>query len=194
MIGAGLRAVLGAAGGSSAPVITYAVWGSDVTRGTRSNGNLKVTSNTSNQTTGARSDIALSSGKWYFEMRFPVFSGQGSERQGVVLDATSTSSIASTASNVIGGGPQASANVWDRVAVDIDAGKVWVGSSSAWSGGGNPATGVSPTATFTAGSTVRIGGRSSYYYSIGSFELNAGASAFAYTVPSGFNSGWYSQS
>ena len=48
------------------------------------------------------------------------------------------------------------------VAVDFDAGKIWFGRWSGytnqmfWSGGGDPATGVNPHATFTASQSLRI--------------------------------------
>lgn len=45
-----------------------------------------------------------------------------------------------------------------RIAVDIDAGKLWLSyfGGTAWIGGGDPAAGTSPTFTFTAGSSCYL--------------------------------------
>lgn len=80
---------------------------------------------------------------------------------------------------------------YSHIAVDLDAGNVWVrnSSGSGWAGGGDPTTGTLPTFTIPAGSYV--------YPAFGQFSnpasatVNFGATAFNGTVPSGFNSGWY---
>lgn len=72
------------------------------------------------------------------------------------------------------------------VAVDFDAGKLWFGLDGAWVGSGNPAAGTNPTYTFTpnmalfAATTITGAGQKVTH--------NFGASAFAYTLPSGFES------
>lgn len=51
-----------------------------------------------------------------------------------------------------------SAGGYDKLAIDIDAGKGWFGNSATGNGGwyasGNPATGANPTFTFTPGTTL----------------------------------------
>jgi hypothetical protein len=74
-----------------------------------------------------------------------------------------------------------------QVAVDIDAGKIWFGKNGAWWAGGDPAAGTGAHYTGVSGSLFPMA--SSAYLSLG--IVNFGASAFAYTVPSGFNAGWY---
>lgn len=77
------------------------------------------------------------------------------------------------------------------VAIDLSAGKIWfrIAGRASWLGGGDPASGTSPSFTFTSGITLlpMIGEDSSPQQATANF----GASAFAATPPTGFLSGWY---
>lgn len=57
--------------------------------------------------------------------------------------------------------PAVTENSYMRVAVDFNAGKAWFGNSTAWIGGGDPATGTSPTFTFTPNTPLYLIGGSS---------------------------------
>lgn len=73
-----------------------------------------------------------------------------------------------------------------RIAVDLDAGQIWLGSASAYVGGGSPSAGTSPTATFSAGPTL--------FVCLGLFHQSIESSSrirtlpgeFVETVPTGF--------
>lgn len=69
-------------------------------------------------------------------------------------------------------------------AVDFSSGKAWVGRNGTWATG-DPAAGTLPWLTGVSG-RVFIGA-SPYSGSTNVWRLNAGASAFAYTPPSGFS-------
>lgn len=73
------------------------------------------------------------------------------------------------------------------IAVDFDAGKLWFGVNGVWCGSGNPAAGTDWTYSFTPGTALfpMVGIQTA------SCTALFGATSFAYTVPSGFNSGWY---
>ncbi len=80
---------------------------------------------------------------------------------------------------------------------DITAGKAWVrvhvnstGITHPWVGGGDPATGTSPTWTFTPG-TIFYAALAMYagYHNNHSMTMNFGATAFVGTVPAGFPAG-----
>lgn len=73
------------------------------------------------------------------------------------------------------------------VAFDMDAGEIYFALNGVWAGTSNPATGTNPTFTFTPGITLypMMGLQTSQV------TANFGASAFSYSVPSGFNSGLY---
>lgn len=144
-----------------------------------SNGNLDAESNS---TTGGGSVLTVQgkdSGKYYFEV-IPVqqYSANIGYLTGLSIGTATTASypgatsssfgLASTASGSdlwSGGSPSSNAgdgtsslSAYHRIAVDVDAGKLWLAasnrSSGAWIGGGDPAAGTSPTFTFTANSVV----------------------------------------
>lgn len=73
------------------------------------------------------------------------------------------------------------------VAVDFDAGKIWLGTSAltgTWSGGGNPATGTSPTYTFTPNTALFLA--ASIFASPQKATLRNQVGENALTIPSGF--------
>jgi hypothetical protein len=71
-----------------------------------------------------------------------------------------------------------------QMAIDIGAGKGWFGVNNSWIGGGNPATGSTPTFTFTAGSYANMG---TSLYPTSTSAANFGQRPFSYTPPTGFN-------
>ncbi len=160
--------------------------------------------------------IAVSSGKWYFEAVQTVFSNGGYFACGFVPVPTPVNSYTNLPSSVAsaqGWSFQLDVNsamyFWynyttapqyvtissgfttsdvAQIAVDIDAGKIWVGKNNTWydsSGGttGNPTTGANPTASNLSGTIVPFlasGNTTPTGYA------NFGQRAFSYTAPSGF--------
>jgi hypothetical protein len=179
-----------------------------------SNGNLTVTHNNTTTNAGAISTAAKSTGKYYFEITIQTSTGgvyngigaissawtgvfsssQGSSNLTGVNPGTSNSLIYSNGSSTgISLGPVAVGNVF-CFALDLTARLAWVRKNNgSWnnSGTADPATGIggvtiAPTVTFRpyvsfATSSV----------STDAITANFGASAFAYSVPSGFTAGWY---
>jgi hypothetical protein len=76
------------------------------------------------------------------------------------------------------------------VAWDADAGKIWFGKNGTWLSGGDPGAGTNPLKTGITGTLYPFGG---IYESNNVVVANFGATAFIYTVPTGFRSGWYSE-
>jgi hypothetical protein len=78
-----------------------------------------------------------------------------------------------------------------NIAIDLDAGKLWIGKNGGWYNSGDPATGTTPTTTFTnpggvwrpwvetAANTTNT--------NISSVIVNFGQRPFSYTPPSGFS-------
>lgn len=74
-------------------------------------------------------------------------------------------------------------------AIDVDAGKGWLGVvGQGWIGGGDPAAGTGESFTFSGGTTMYVG--ASAYSSGHNIVVNFGNAAFSGSVPSGFTSGW----
>jgi hypothetical protein len=71
---------------------------------------------------------------------------------------------------------------WGRIAVDFDAGKIWVGDSVAWDG--DPAAGTGNIATFTPPLTLFPAAH--FFSQNDEVTVNFGGSAFQFTIPSGF--------
>jgi hypothetical protein len=164
---------------------------------TLSNGNLTVANGGGWQ--AVRATIGKSTGKWYWEV---AQSGTRAGGENMVGVATADSPL-----DVLGGdqyGWVIESNGKKRhdnsaqsygdtmedgdvycIAIDLDAGKLWAGKNGTWNG--DPAAGTDPMYSDTFGTVFPgVGGAHS---EIG-FTANFGDSAFAYTVPSGFNSGW----
>jgi len=100
---------------------------------------------------------------------------------GVVINITIAFAYnnGSTTQNIVG---SFSVTTPTMVAIDFDAGKLWLGCAGSWIGGGDPAAGITPTYTFSAGTQMvpHVGG---YNSNIG---FNAGQRPFTYTPPTGF--------
>lgn len=78
-------------------------------------------------------------------------------------------------------------NGWKRFAYDADAGKLWIGDATGWFGGGDPAAGTNPTATYAARTKPIYAAGSLYNVTADKgYTLNYGTSAFQYAVPAGF--------
>jgi hypothetical protein len=165
------------------------------------NGNL-----TSNQGSAAwvstASTFTLNSGKWYFEIGQTALSGTNysalglrpigqvgsgeyagsiSGSYGAAAGPTALAAYSGGTSGSSISGSYSSASVF-QCAVDFDAGKVWFGDGSSWIGGGSPASGTSPTYTFTAGTSL-VPYVSAY---ANQTNPNFGQRPFAYTPPTGF--------
>jgi hypothetical protein len=78
------------------------------------------------------------------------------------------------------------------IAIDLDDHKLWYGKNGSWLDGGDPAAGTGAqyadihAETLYPALSIRAANSSS-------FHANFGESAFDYSVPSGFNSGWYTE-
>lgn len=174
---------------------TYATWNpSDKSSNmTLSNGNLTVTTNTGSTWGTVRANMGKSSGKWYWEMTMTttnanqmvgVFNGTPAFTSYVGETADGWTYFANgqkihTNSFVNYGASYASGDIIG-VALDMDNGTIEFfknGTSQ-----GQAYTGLS--GTFYPAQSM---------YSVSAFvnTVNFGASAFSYSVPSGFNSGFY---
>ena len=79
-----------------------------------------------------------------------------------------------------------SAGGYARIAVDITAGKLWLGvsTSGTWSGGGDPATGTTPTYSFTPGTPLYLIFGGNAVGQVVTLKSNGGENIG--TIPSGF--------
>lgn len=115
--------------------------------GSLASGNLQISTAIDGGQASARTTRFASTGKWYWEVQASV----GSTGEGLL--GLSTSGGSPVATRWVGDA-QASTGytspAWYGIAVDIGAGKIWFRKSDgSWEGGGNPADGSTPTATFT---------------------------------------------
>jgi hypothetical protein len=165
---------------------------------TVSNGNL-VSSNTNNVSTpGIRASMAMSSGKWYWEITCGVFTTLSTWMIGVadsyqkisIANYTSSSSYLYYSNNgqkYNGSGTSYGATYTTGdvigVAYDADNGKIWFAKNNTWQNSGDPAAG-------TGEAYSGITGDKSPYVGTGLYQVesiwNFGQRAFAYTPPTGF--------
>ena len=182
---------------------TYATWNpadkhADITL---SEGNLKATN--SGSWRSVRATIGKGSGKHYFEVTltdvtylsiglataaaaltsYPGASDYGCSYDRGVIYRTPTGIFATNGKS----GPDPAAGAILCIAFDCDAGKMWFGVNGTWIGSGNPAAGTDWSLSFPAGTTLFPAAG----VQTANCTANFGASAFTYTVPSGFNSGIY---
>jgi hypothetical protein len=187
----------------------YAAWNpaDKYTSITLSNGNLKATGGTSVAAQSVRATLGFASGKRYFELTAsPLTTAQ--VYGGVVLSTHSLSNNpgtdnrgwaytthlgSSTGGKVYNGtvtaGTLLAAGAVLRVAVDSGAGKIWFGINSSWTAGGDPAAGASEAFSGLSGTIYPAVG---FNGGGDAFTANFGATAFAYSVPAGFQPGWFS--
>lgn len=197
--------------------VTYATW-DPANKGTLivlsgANRGMTSTAPVTGTWNMVRALLPKTAGKWYAECTDNTGSGYGYSG-GFGLSTSASNLAAELGSDAAGWGyygkrgdtahplmehsgaitnyntlPNGIAGTVYRLAYDADAGKVWIGSGTNWAGGGDPATGTTPTFTVTPGTSLMLaaGAQNSSM----SYLLNAGQVAFSNTVPTGFNPGWY---
>ena len=187
---------------SSAATVT-AAWNPADKNGTwtLSASNLRAASTSSSGVTSVRGNTPRTTGKWYWEFvqnAGTPFVGLATLSQTLTTASTSantagwyqpTTNVGGWVNNAGGGfgsGTILALAAWGAIAVDLDAGKIWFRASSGW-WNGDPATGASGY------SIANLAGLAVYpYLNIGNSETadvtaNFGASAFQYSVPTGFS-------
>ena len=181
---------------TSTTVANYAVLNPLVpSTGTISNGNLGVSTATTNATA---TSFFPSSGKWYWE-NISTSGTASNTRFGIVNRSGAGADLGGTANGwaylgdgrVYNNGATTSYGVTYTtndilmIALDLDAGKVWYGKNGTWMASGSPSTGANPSQTFTANqqmSPAVASGTGTIVYAI-----NCGQQPFTYTPPTGFN-------
>lgn len=194
---------------------TYATWNpADIAAGLSLSGGDLIVTRSGSGWAGVRANMGKSAGKWYYELYRSAGSDKaqtiygtfaladtlsypghpGSNNASIGFQPLNTTDVNLYQDGFVGAfGSQADVpiNGGIAIAIDVDAGSMWakaIGAAS-WMGGGSPASGTSPTRTFTSGATI--------YPATGinlagcACTANFGASAFIESAPSGFNSGWY---
>jgi len=197
----------GGAGKKKSAAKVYTAWNPDDKHAniTLSNGNLTATINSGGAGWyGARSTLSQTAGKWYFEVTASVYSTNVT-----VGVANSSQSLAdkwtvNAWSLIFGSGNKACATTapagaaYDNVvpagstigiAYNATTGKLWcTDEAGAWMQAGDPANDANPMCDSISGTLfIWFAG----FNNLDVVTLNVGESAFAYTVPTGFNSGWY---
>ena len=158
---------------------------------TLSNGNLDFTESSSNNRT-AVSTFGLKTGKWYFEFlstntgTFSIGWHDFENNQGSFYRNNGSYSSS------FGGGGTSGYASWTTndivgVAIDFDSGKIWYAKNNTWQSG-DPATGNSPTNTFTTGRTLHTEAFTDNSSGTKSGSFNYGQRAFTYTPPTGYKS------
>ena len=163
-------------------------------------GNLAISQSPSSWVS-AGSTFVQSTGKYYFESFMGTigggnyigvglkiagsigieYVGQVANSWGIIANSgnlyTYTSNVATNTLSIT-----ATTTMAFQVAVDFDAGKIWLGYNNTWVGGGSPSAGTSPTYTFTANTPLQP--------ILSSFantnHINFGQRPFTYTPPTGF--------
>ncbi len=160
-------------------------------RATLSNGNLDFTESSSNNRT-AVSTFGLKTGKWYFEFlstntgTFSIGWHDMENNQGSFYRNNGSYSSS------FGGGGTSGYASWKTndivgVAIDFDSGKIWYAKNNTWQSG-DPATGNSPTNTFTTGLTLHTEAFTDNSSGTKSGSFNYGQRPFTYTPPAGYKS------
>lgn len=192
--------------------VVYAVWSTTNTSTapgkesgwTITESNLKATSGVALQS-AATANTGKSSGKWYWEITVNVYNALavGVIKSGDAIDSP-THYLGATANGYSyyrggtkynNGSSSAYGSSYTNgdiisVALDMDNGKVWFAKNGTWQNSGDPAAGTNAAFTGLSGT---------FYPAVGDLDItsscqataNFGASAFTYSVPSGFNSGFY---
>ena len=158
---------------------------------TLSNGNLDFTESSSSNRT-AVSTFGLKTGKWYFEFlstntgTFSIGWHDFENNQGSFYRNNGSYSSS------FGGGGTSGYSSWTTndivgVAIDFDSGKIWYAKNNTWQSG-DPATGNSPTNTFTTGRTLHTEAFTDNSSGTKSGSFNYGQRPFTYTPPTGYKS------
>jgi hypothetical protein len=166
---------------------------------TLSNGNLDAASDTAGYGT-VRGPLAVSSGKWYFEVTVTASSGNrqfigvyGMQDNLSVFPGATANSYGyfglngEKYNNSSGASYGASYTTNDviGVALDLDNGKIWWSKNGTFQASGNPVAGTNAAYTGLSGTFAPAFGDDQDVQSA-SVVLNAGQRPFAYTAPSGF--------
>jgi hypothetical protein len=152
--------------------------------GTISNGNLKNAGAFGGSGCIAYGTIGVTSGKFYFEVESVSNAGHGQVALGIY---TNNSGLVKYSGD--GGDTGYTTYGTYGVAFDVDAGKLWYRNTSGSWVSGDPATGASPTSTFTVNLiTFPYSGtsRTSGFNENGIGNWNYGQQPFTYTAPTGF--------
>ena len=151
---------------------------------------------------GVRSITNKSAGKWYFEITV----GSGYANLGIGTssaplnaelgsDAHSYSFWGANGRIYHNGLNYAYGSIFTSgvigFAIDLDAGKIWWARNGVWQNSGNPAGGTNEAFSGISGTFYAM---FSSYQLNGQVTANFGASAFAYTAPTGFSSGFGGES
>ena len=158
-----------------------------------SNGNLQIDGTSSEQFRAAT--IPVSSGKWYFEMvqvngtdfgpgvwAYPLTSPSSNFYQNTNYRYNSNGGVYNQSSKLTDYSSFTRGDIIGT-ALDMDNGKVYFSKNGVWQNSGNPATQTNPAATGLTGTWV-FGASTNGNDTI--LQANFGATAFAYTAPSGF--------
>ena len=170
-----------------------------------SEGNLKVTGGSASTSGSCRGTLAPKSGKYYFEVKFlgGSYSGHNSlgiRNKNVAINSTTSGSgvttesyhwrddgyaINGTLGQMNSGFSSYTTNDYIGVAMDLDAGKVWMSKNGTYEKSGNPVTGANPMFTIPTGQPY-----SPWWLGYGytnNNELNCGQRAFNTAAPTGFS-------
>ena len=168
--------------------------------GTFSQGNLTFTTTSDAQSVGREGTIAVSSGKWYWELTVGQIGtgsaanqycagvfipGYQSGRQDDGLlyrESGSWNNDIGATTNYSGSGYVAGDTI--GFALDLDNQKFYVSKNGTYEGSGNPATGANPAATLPSGLTLTPG--LADYFATSIYTFNFGQRPFAHTPPTGF--------
>jgi len=172
--------------------------------------------NTGNDLSIIRGTLAVNSGKWYYEGKVSsdenlrvvgfldvssfiaqrgqldqlttLYVGVNANGWGIWFDENNSrfqSGNNNSFSNIAG---SLSANDILQFALDLDAGKIWFGKNNTWFSSGDPAAGSNPLFTSVAGTLSPAITIKDVDIDPNKLTFNFGATAFAYTPPSGFAS------
>lgn len=184
---------------------TFATWNpSDKAASiTLSGSDLIATFSVANGWGGVRSTIGKSTGKWYWEYTITVadvntimdhaVAQSGANLTINLRDQTTSWSFfglngnKSNNSYIAYGSGQSQGDVVS-IAIDMDAGKIWWGVNGTWQASGDPGAGTNEAFSNLSG-TIYAAWASDILDNAAT--ANFGASAFAHSVPSGFNAGLF---
>ena len=156
---------------------------------TFSNGNLDFTDSSSSNR-AAISTFGLKTGKWYYELTCTNNGVYSIGWYDMPNNGGSFYRNNGSYSSSFGGGGTFGYSSWTTndvigVAIDFDSGKIWYAKNNSWQSG-DPATGNSPTNTFTTGKTLFVEVFTDNVSGTKSGSLNFGQRAFIYTPPTGY--------
>lgn len=189
--------------------MAYATWdpSNHGTNVALSDGNLTASGTGGSDFTGpnsVRATLSISSGKWYFEVTttYATHSGPGFcngsfDPEGSTWLGGDSHSLLWRNNGIVycglgnkGASSFANGDVL-QLAIDMDSRKLWIGKNGTWLESGDPAAGTNPFMTSAEMPSGDFFPGAVVYDSLGIVTANFGASAFTYSVPSGFNSGVY---